>query len=209
MLSELANKRHELKAMSGTYTGLISVGFELVSLSKDEQNLDHIAHMSWDLAWVADYLGFKDLHDIFFDIQIDQGFFSKDGVRGYFESVKNELQELKKEKVNPSVSGDDKDLLDEFSMPILVKMTENPGSSPEYFIELAKELDRLINDNNLSIPAAGEELGFTLDRIQIMNDLTLRPAVEKAYELELPNIIRKREPLEVWREFMKLIPREK
>jgi hypothetical protein len=213
MFDKEIKKRKKLSGKSAVYSGLISLGFEIVSLSKNIDNLDHIVHMSWELARVSKVSGFEDLDEAYSKIYFLADAYqdpSDWNIDDSFNEFKIELRKLSNaKKINPSISGYDDELLDRYSMPILTKMVKRPENSPEYFIELANKLDELVHKNDLSVWAAGNEIDCTLDRPQIMNDPKLKKAVKKAFELELPNTLRLREPIDVWSEFMKELAKGK
>ena len=201
----LKTQRRTHQVASEAYISLIDMGFELIALAKKEGNLSHVQHLSGLSQSLSGSHGFGDLADWFFDFGINLD--CHESV--YDESIESYLSRQKKvlqshaatSRVNPGVTGTDKDLLQKHTFPIHTKMMHDPDKSPDYFIEMAHTLNTLIDDKDLNVFAAAEELSFALDRPQIIANKRLHNAVAAAYRLQMPNTLRHDDPAEVWRAF--------
>jgi hypothetical protein len=205
---ELLNKKR-LSEESSVYASLLSVGYDILDLEKYTEIRECVLHMAGELAQVARYTGNGKLYDIFFDIAED--YWGSTGISdNYISHLKDELDTLADEAyINPVASGAEQVLLDRYTLPIHQKMVKTPEKSPEYFIELATILNKLIIDSKVSPWAASKELSYALDRPQIVADASLDKAVHLAHRLELPETIRQHDPLVAWKRFYDALPNSK
>ena len=204
-LMRLKSHRRAHQVASEAYMSLVDMGFELIALAKKEGILSHVEHLSSLSQSLAASHGFGDLADWFFNLSVDLDCHESiydEPIEAYLSRQKKVLQShAATSRINPGVTSADKDLLQKYTFPIHTKMMQNPDKSPEYFIEMAHTLNTLIDDKDLTVFVAAEELSFALDRPQIMANKNLVEVVAKAYELQMPRTLRHNDPLESWQSF--------
>lgn len=205
----------DLAELSEVYRSLLEMGSVLMKLLDDEKNVAQVARMAYELFVIAQIHNFREKGDdtgtsglsaVFFDLHEYSDLydtFYPGGYADYIHTAKERLEYYRSEPyLNPAVIEDDKALIMKYILPILSEMVSEPYASPVLFIKLARELDNLVKEQDLSVIAAGGELLYSLDRPQIESHLHLQKAVCLAYALERPHMLRQKDAEQAWNEFM-------
>ncbi len=182
---EAEKRRIKQAGESSVRRSMLAVAYELFFLIRKHPDIQsHIQNMAYEQYNIAWSLGEKSLADLFFDISEHDCYCQIDGADKALSNLSNHMKSTAKElNLPPQITADQKQLLDENSLPILSKMVRNPESSVEYFYELVEKLDELVQAGELGWQFAFSEVYHTLDRPQIYTHKPLEPAIVVAYEL--------------------------
>ena len=212
---EVLQERHGAKQVARSqeatiYNGLIAMGHEIIAIARLSEtslsSVENIAAAAQSIAFVHD---FGSLADFFFDVAEESD--SYEDIYGetkdqFLERLRHTLEKVAREaKIHPSVTADEKRVLDTRALPIHTKMMQNPARSPEYFVELIKVLDECVRNEKMSSTAAAQEITYALDRPEIIASIWLSKAVDLAYQLDLPSSFASENNKEKWQRFAKCV----
>lgn len=203
-INDIKAKRRNLDSKDKLSISIFDMGLDLIGVAGDGAGRAHVARLMTQACRIAEYSGLSELADFFYGAALN----IESSEQWYELSYGEYLYDLKidfnkiadKVGVNPSITTSDQELLDKHTLPIHQKMMESPADSPDYFIEMAHQLNRLISDFGLSELAASDEISHALDRPEIMQNDNLASAIQAAYRLEFPYTLRQADPGEQWQE---------
>jgi hypothetical protein len=202
MLSRLENSEASRHIISQ-----VEVAWELLKMLKNPSNAEHVMVIGKAIQGLKQ----PNIAEVLFEIvELAEGFAD----RAYELQIRSEIEAslreiMSEDNMNPETDDQDSEVLDRISLPILEKMVEQPSNSPQLFVDLCHVLNNQINIQELSVWAAAEELGYTLDRPEIMQHPQLQKAITKGLQLELPRTIRQQDPVLAWHDFMRSLPKSK
>ncbi len=178
-------RRNEYIRQISMRSSMLAIAYELFSLIRKHPDIrPNVQHLAMEQYGIALSLDEDSLASLFFYIAEYDCYIEIDGEGEALSKLKKYIKSTAEDLNLPlQITADQKQLLEENSLPILSKMVEKPESSVQYFYELVEKLDELVQAGKLDWQTAAGEVYHTLDRPQIYAHESLEPTIIAAYDL--------------------------